>query len=365
MKIRKEQGITLVALIITIIILIILAAVTIKAAFDSNFIGIATKGTEDYAGEQVNEVKELDETAELLKETVSNIESAVANGAGGTTGEKPEETEKPETIPLQPGWDGEKVYAAKSTDGVTVPVPKDFTVSDKKGEDTVSGGLVIKYGANEFVWVPVDKDTFGELYTFSGTTATKITQSSSGNHEPDVLTDTNYGDASTTSGMGIEQLKNVVGITGANNAEVLKNWKTQLEKEYNDMKTSVTTYGGFYIGRYETGNLSQNKAVVTAGNTDISNQNWYVMYQKSKTIAPGSSMIWGCQWDAVLKWFLTDDNTKNYVTNSVGGNYEGSRQPTGYHSVKNIYDMAGNVYEWTLEATNASYRDLRRGQLQQ
>ena len=111
MKQAKERGITLVALIITIIILIILAAVTIKAAFDSNFIGIATKGTENYAKGQVKEEEMIDNTAEYIGEAANNI----ANAGQGGAGEKPtnpEEAEKPEPTPTSPieNWDKDKVY---------------------------------------------------------------------------------------------------------------------------------------------------------------------------------------------------------------------------------------------------------------
>ena len=73
MKQQNERGITLVALIITIIILIILAAVTIISVSKTNMVGIATKGTENYAVEQVNEIQKLDETAKMLEEAVKNI----------------------------------------------------------------------------------------------------------------------------------------------------------------------------------------------------------------------------------------------------------------------------------------------------
>ncbi len=88
---QKEKGIALVALIITIIVLIILAAVIIKAVFDSNFIGIAIKGTENYTEWQVKE-EMMDNTAEYIGEAASNIVSA---GQGGE-GRKP-------IIPEQPG----------------------------------------------------------------------------------------------------------------------------------------------------------------------------------------------------------------------------------------------------------------------
>ena len=53
--------------------------------------------------------------------------------------------------------------------------------------------------------------------------------------------------------------------------------KTQLETELNNMIASVEQYGGFYIGRYETGNLFQQEAVVVKNNNDINNQTWYTV----------------------------------------------------------------------------------------
>ncbi len=77
-------------------------------------------------------------------------------------------------------------------------------------------------------------------------------------------------------------------------------------------------------------------------------------------------MVWGSQWDACMKWFLSQGGDKaTYVTNSTGkGNYETTYNiPTGSndnYSVNNIYDMAGNVEEWTIEAYDAVNRVKRR-----
>ena len=102
-------------------------------------------------------------------------------------------------------------------------------------------------------------------------------------HEPDILTDTTYGDASTK---GIELLKSVIGLKGTDE-QILSDWKTQLENEYVRMKISVNKYGGFYIGRYETGFEDAEKATVRKNNApeNISNRNWYEAYQKSKNYA--------------------------------------------------------------------------------
>ena len=149
------------------------------------------------------------------------------------------------------------------------------------------------------------------------------------------------------------------------------------------MIESVDTYGGFYIGRYETSNFAESpntKPVVVKGNNSYNVVNWYYMYQNSKLIGANnnvvSTMIWGCMFDRVLIW-LTETGDKNYsdITDSRSwGNYRdstgaaatnsGSEQPTGTNDAwqaNNIYDLAGNVFDWTIEADNAYSRDYRGG----
>ena len=136
------------------------------------------------------------------------------------------------------------------------------------------------------------------------------------------------------------------------------------------MIASLEKYGGFYIGRYETGNLSQAEAVVVKNNSDIGSQKWYTMYNKSKGVAANSNvtttMIWGCQWDAVMRWMYNsgDEEKKTYTYDSTGkGNYDdagvGDTIPTGSveaYAVNNIYDMAGNADDWTIEAYEIDFR---------
>ena len=68
-----------------------------------------------------------------------------------------------------------------------------------------------------------------------------------------------------------------------------------------------------------------------------------------------------------MQWFLTstNSNTVKYVRDSSGqGCYNQSlATSTGQYKVNNIYDMAGNCYEWTLEAYGTNHRVLRRRQL--
>ena len=74
-------------------------------------------------------------------------------------------------------------------------------------------------------------------------------------------------------------------------------------------------------------------------------------------------MIWGSQWDAIMNWFLTDNTTKDFVT-AIRGNHEDKVAKTGEYTddlAKNIFDMSGNIAEWTQEGENTSYRNMRGG----
>ena len=378
---RSKKGITLVALVVTIVVLLILAGVTITALLGDDGIIKKAQNAADLMNNAIQ--SEQNEMNALLNE----LDEIIAGNGGGTGGD--------DTVEMPSGWNPSKVKAVKSEDNVVVPVPIGFTASTIAGEKSVATGFVIKQGdnggatsgVNEFVWVPVTNPSemfgtdskgksFGKLYNF-GTSSSPTNPpeaynwtetgwtDATGYREPDIVTDYDGNDATNNSSYFTSAISPT--MTGSQ-------FKTQLQNEFEDMRKSVETYGGFYIGRYETGNLKQAKAVVQKNNTDINNQNWYVMYQKCKTIAQNtqgtSSMLWGCQWDATLRWFLKSGKVE-YVTDSKNKGHYGADGPmeegTGSnddYSVNNIYDMAGNVRDWTLEANNTNNRVLRRRWLQ-
>ena len=382
---KSKQGITLVALVVTIVVLLILAGVTITALLGDDGIIKKAQNAADLMNNAIQ--SEENEINALLNELDEII---IGNGGGGSTGGG-------ENIDPETGWNLDKVTKVESDDKIIVPVPIGYTASSATGENRVNDGFVIYEGTeavndsnvgtaktsrNQFVWIPVDdisqianqtsgvddnerQNYQGKLYSFSTTGATERTNYGQGTtswREPDIITDYDGSDATDDSSYFISAIGNISGTE----------FKTQLQEEFNEMIESVETYGGFYIGRYETGNLNQATAVVQKNNTDINNQNWYNMYMKCKTVAQGtqgtSSMIWGCQWDATMRWFLESDdpNVVTYVTDSTGkGNYSGDLLENGTgsndeYSVNNIYDMAGNVYDWTLEANDTGPRVVRR-----
>ena len=169
------------------------------------------------------------------------------------------------------------------------------------------------------------------------------------------------------------------------------------ENEYNAMRNSVLEYNGFYVGRYEAGTTSTSERTESSGITDdvVIKQgknvyNWIGWsdsddmkvetggaVQKSKEFASAnnytsvtSTLIYGVQWDAIMQFidsgYKNQDGTlyekNSFVANSTGkGNYTGSLLPTGSNSdyaVKNIYDLAGNVDEWTMESLNLEAENL-------
>jgi len=375
-KIKKISGITLIALVVTIVVLLILAGITISLVFSEN--GIIAKARE--AAEKTNQAV-INEQEQMNE--VGTIIDNMLNGIGESTPPKPEGPEMPE------GWDGNKVNAVESADKVVVPVPKGYTASSVATENKVSEGFVIyentngedkkeevndnnkdtaRTTRNQFVWVPVanpsemygtDKDgkKWGKLYEFSASGITPLNWT----EQDGVMSIT------ATSGSDSYREPDVVDSDSSNSITI-----SQLETEFNDMITSVEKYGGFYIGRYETGNLSQEKATVVKNNTDIGNQTWYSMYKKAKGIAVNnnvtSSMIWGSQWDATMRWMYNSGNEekKKYTYDSRGkGNYSSdSPIATGSieaYAVNNIYDMAGNVSDWTIEAYSTVLRVTRGG----
>ena len=315
------------------------------------------------------------------------------------------------------------MHVETDASGDKVPVPNGFVGSSATGENEIDTGFVIYEGEeevtdsnvtdaqktrNQYVWIPVpDPSTFygtdangkkwGKLYFFStstsnetGTTANNWSESNgimsisstTGYREPDVVR------GSSSIGYDMDSRLRTLGL----GAETTHEFLMQLEKEFNKMIESVEKYGGFYIGRYETGDLNQDVAVVQKGNTNISNQTWYTMYKKCKTLSNNNNnvvtgMAWGNQFDRTLMWLIESGaktkeeisrnstswaNFKNATfeyTNSSGSVvtknsviYEvipaGS---TDYTKANNIYDLAGNVEDWTMEARSSGYRVLRGG----
>ena len=290
-----------------------------------------------------------------------------------------------------PTYDEEGIY--KDKNGDTAYIPKGFQVSEENGENTIDEGLVIKNATTDdrYVWIEVPKSIYTE----------ETSETDYENIEKDIQTYTakykeGYEGYTDTwySGCGISS-----------------------EEEYNNLKnqmlSSVYNNGGFYISQYEIGAISNVTADDNGAREPVSKKGMYpynyVTVAQAQELATNmdsgektSSLMFGIQWDLVCKFIeskgaktideITVDSTnwgnyKNATFNIFRGEYSANEGTTytkvqnlynkienqsiilttgatNRNKVLNIYDFAGNVWEWTLEkssTTDMGTNSTRRG----
>ena len=365
-KPTHKRGISLIVLIVTIIVIIILAAAVILTITKNNPVSSAKEATfkEDMAN--IQDELSMYISKKYTDDPLSFEKSNVNLSGDSMVTELPSTKKYKDKVSVIKGklvWDGEtennteykwftevtgntsnsetvkeewQDTIASVEDGV--PIPKGF----KYKEGTKDTGLVIKDdNDNEFVWVPATESTYRK--------------------------DTSFPSWNNIKPTGDDSLPN--GIT--------------------DETVDVVKYGGFYIGRYEAG--------IPEGDTSISNKTgipvskkdatvWsYIDYTNAKASAGSmisneyvqTGLITGKAWDTTCHWIedsLSSINASASLTDSrYYGNYSNSLSPANENSgtkraagfsenwkTKNIYDLAGNVYEWTSEASS-SYFIFRGG----
>ncbi len=354
---KSKNAISLIVLVITIIVMAILAATVIITLSNTNIISEANDAVKKTEAQQVEEMKAL-----ML--------------ADGMLGKNPE----PQTIGSTTlTWnDTEKKVEAK-VEGVLIPERFSYV------EGTKDTGLVIEdKEENQFVWVPVEY------------TATGVTDANG--------LDTGFtavfkrGEAEETStGSGIYKMTGTVSSAYAEPYTNAADWE---KNEYNAMMASVQKYKGFYIARFEAGDgdATDGRTAETEARKVVSKKGAYVynyvpwgdslteigatgavylsqnMYKGSTSVV--STLCYGVQWDAVMN-FVSDANHNIKDSKSWGNHYDSIGEAatnsgesnmnytTGRNEAwkaKNIYDLAGNVWEWTVECNSlAEFRVLRGG----
>ena len=400
---KKNKGITLVALVVTIVVLLILAGVSINLVLGDN--GIITKAKEAQrksAEASQNDLIGMNELAQQLGEKINgSTGSGSGNGGAGGSGA------------------GTKVPAEATAE--TAPYFPDNTFTKKEG--TIDTGLVIKdVNGNEYVWVVVPRTT--AVYKTTGLGKTTFTDADYTSIEKDLkeYTKTYRGSTSYSDTYAADD-KNVGWFADATAYNNLKN----------SMLKSVYENGGFYVGRYEAG-IDTTTGTNRTSNTDKNSDGKYTMpstvpvtkadaypytyvtrtqaqnlASKVNAGTKTSSLMFGVQWDLVLAFMhnkgniadstLTTNSTtignyinstfdlnrgkyaqygqlgnewKNFdsalgsivVSNETTGKMKKTEQSSDSNSilittggteqskVMNIYDIAGNVWEWTLEKTS-------------
>ena len=139
------------------------------------------------------------------------------------------------------------------------------------------------------------------------------------------------------------------------------------QERFKSMVEYLIKYKGFYISRFEVGNitgLNDKKAVSKYGENQIAENTWNNMFSICSNMYQfenvKTEMMWGCQWNAILIWFYSNESTKNYAFSlEQKGNFSGKLNYTGENSnycINNIYDIFGNVAEWTQLSLGQKYK---------
>lgn len=363
-KFRKNLGITLIALVVTIVVLLILAGISISMLTGQN--GILNRATE---AKEKTEKTQIDESDKMVQM------EAMVKAAG-------------KSIP-NPSNYGENPNAQATADGAG----KYFALPDgaKYITGTVDTGVVVEIKGSEFVWVPVDdvvldNDRVDELPTSSNSSEKNYTPMAVkvGDDYKGLL----YNFDESTSWLMYGSNENYQGNETdyrepdeiSSDTEDYKSeniTKNTLQTEFNKMISSVMKYKGFYIARYEAGLDKTSKAIVfknasiEKNNTITTNannnetMNWYGLYKKIKTFTVGndkivSSMIWGCQYDAMMNWMAKNDKLIGKPDNSkINSDPNGITGISPDDVLNNIFDLYGCHREWTIEANLTNYRSRR------
>ena len=389
---KEEKGITLVALIITIVVMLILVAVSINILVNSNLIGHAEKTGDAYSGAIKNEEKLGNDGITINDKEYASIDDYI-------------ESRKP-----LPEGAGKKFTETKEyTDGTkTAVIPGGFTVSGIRNETKIDDGLVIylipddeienvkwdgteKTKYDQFVWIPVTE--VNKMFMCQSKTAETecnielvngiptCTNHSNSTKMAGRLYATDWGDefnsSLTTQNYNADSgLREPVKLSSTkfNYVDQEEEANLELQTEYNNAVKKVIESKGFWIGRYETSGMNSSNddtAVnIVAGkgiNDGIKNANWYRMYKQQQnyvskkkldTSKIQSTMVFGATWDQTMIFAdcATETTPKKDFSTVMTGNVETDRY-------KNIYDLCGNLYEWTTEANNTYMRVYRGRQL--
>ena len=333
---KFNQGITLVALVVTIVVLLILSSVSLNLVLGDN--GIIVKAKEAAETTAAAQEKEAMERNLLEKE----LENSLA-----TPTPKPQPTDG---VKIPAGF-----YYVGGTKTSGIVISDNVNDKDKYKNKAVVGTDLL---GNQYVWIPCTTDnTSSELQYTRTEWGVEVDGDDNSRAIKDELTLTDasvtYSDADTANGI---------------NADVSKEIVAQIKAE----KASVAQYGGYYIGRYEVGKNSDT-AVVKYNQTPYASITWSTAYGLAKKIITNSEVnSYLCSsyaWDTAVNFIQNNSTAKNYATSIEGfnGNWnpQAVKDPSG-NVIKpagtsqqlntglttqfcNIFDMGGNEAEFTTE----------------
>ena len=437
-KIKKDmKGITLIALVITIIVLLILAGVSIATLTGQN--GILTQANNAKTQTEIANEKEaisLAYTGAMAdKKGRDNVTADDMNRQFGLNGT---EATASGSNPITVSFDSGREYTIDSNGNISDPEESNIiakikiegekvtTVPTLEGfsykEGTIDTGYVVVDGeGNEFVWVPVDKNQKIKIDVTSKEEIESITLTDP--YGDNILEESNPGKTyskqdqePTINGPYLLKVKTateektvMLGVHSLYAVDTYADWMVteeyakikggtldqlldgntieeiyaligQMQKECEeteDYTERVNNNGGFFIGRYEASNNNGNM-IVKKDKTSWKYVSYTTALEKCTSKYTGksytSSLLTGAAWDRTLGWiYETGNKTEmqilgdskdwgNYEDDTFSGTTEsintGSKEET---KANNIYDLAGNVWEWTTEAVLPDLQVLRGG----
>ena len=375
---KEEKGITLVALVVTIIVLLILAGITINIVLNNDGIINKTKqGAEEYENAQKEE-------QELLEGIEGYIEYA------GKNAPIPEGYTKSQITTEDDVAEGLVIY--EIPEGATVNWTDEEDENGNNQSTITIGGTTtnLQETVNQYVWIPVEdinsmvmcKSNTGE--SVCNLVYDKVADTLTCQIHPDTATDLvgrlyigtliNEKNNIYSYKMDFSEKNQIYDENNCHEPATInsdqRNGLTieQLNKDFIAMATSVANNKGFYISRYEVGKNGDSKkgqTVLTTANSDNIEENylgantWYGLYNTIRNIDTHKQMIWGCQFDQVIKFMekeaqIGHDNRKLTNVPSVSAQNNMDR-------IKNVYDLEGNFSELTMEASTELYRISHTG----
>ena len=382
----NQTGITLIALVVTIVVLLILAGVSINAVFGQDGIIQKAKDSQNKMDEATQ--NDLDSINEL-----NNWIDGKINGTagGGTTGgdANPSTTQKISTLV---GTVVDKNTKAEDAYGNKITIPKGFKIlehnptsstgavtynytnSEETGEHipAVQDGIVIENGedGNQFVWVPVGTinnktgDSKGATSTitlgrYSSFTATN------GVYTPEQVASVENCTKIVTISEGEADYQELSTSRGGNSAKD-STAQNATARNLEEFISTTLANRGYYIARYEASGTAEkitskyDQTVlrnITQPNAAKAAREMYGEIKENNKLVYASDLVNSYAWDTAIVFIQTYSGKTDYASHNESKTTK-AFTATGKNNDKycNIWDMSGNAIEWTTEySTDSGY----------
>ena len=375
----RENGITLIALVVTIVVLLILAGVSVNALFGNS--GIIEKAKE--AQNAMNKAKENDEKG--INELTNWLDNQVNGTTGGTTGG--DDTSTTPKISTLVGKVVDKNTKAEDAYGNKITIPKGFKVvahGTVAGSATytysgdnipaVQDGIVIENGTdgNQFVWVPV-----GTIKNKSDDSKGATSTITLGRYSDFTMTNGAVASGQPAQVASVEKCTQAVTIKSyyqelstfrAGNSEAGSTAENATARKLEEFISTSLSNGGYYIARFEaSGTASKiaskyNQTVlgnITQPNAAKAAREMYGEIKENNKLVYASDLVNSYAWDTAIIFIQTYSGKTDYASHNESKTTK-AFTATGKNNDKycNIWDMSGNAYECTTEYS--TYSDPRR-----